>query len=101
MAYLYTSGAYSSYLAKILSELVNQIEQTFLNNLESKERYLLLCVSYAKDDIILRTDCTHDCMATLSKNTKKRQDIQNPENARLFNFFANNFNPQVNAISRE
>ena len=57
MSYSCRAGACSSCLGRIIRGTLDQSDQSFLDDVQINDKYVILCVAYATSDLVLLTEC--------------------------------------------
>ena len=60
MSYSCRAGACSSCVGRLVQGTLDQSDQSFLDEVQIKDKYALLCIAYATSDLIVKTDCEKD-----------------------------------------
>lgn len=60
MSYSCRAGACSSCVGQLIEGTLDQTDQSFLDEGQIKDKYVLLCVAYATSDLVVKTDCEEE-----------------------------------------
>lgn len=60
MVYSCRTGSCSACVARLIQGTLDQSEQSFLDKGQIESGYCLLCVSYAKSNLILKIECENE-----------------------------------------
>ncbi len=60
MSYSCRAGACSSCVGKLIEGTLDQTDQSFLDEGQINDNYVLLCVAYATSNLVVKTDCEEE-----------------------------------------